>query len=200
MNNDLSHKEKKVFEWIKEFQQNTGGYPTYRDIQEALFFNSINSVSQYIKQLAKKGYLELIKNRGYRLANIIKSGMIDLPLLGAVQAGGTNTTQEKSETMSFPAQMVPSPQTTFLLRVRGNSMSEAGIHEDDVVIVDRAKEAEINEVVVALLDGGNTVKRLVKDKETGKLYLKAESPDHPDIYPKREWQIQGVVMGLWRQY
>ena len=198
MKKELTAREKKVFQWIKNFQQDQGSYPTYREIQAALKFNSINSVSQYVKQLAAKGYLEMIKNRGYRLPAQERPSLVNLPLMGTVQAGGPNSTQEAPETMALPHDMVPSPQRSFLLRVRGNSMSDAGIHEDDIVIVDTNKTPAIGDVVVALLDDETTVKRLVQ--KNGKKYLQAESPDHDDIYPKGQWEIQGVVSGLWRAY
>lgn len=198
MKKELTPREKKVFNWIKDFQHDYGSYPTYREIQAALKFSSINSVSQYVKQLAAKGYLEMIKNRGYRLPAQERPSMVNLPLLGTIQAGGPNTTQEVPETMSLPQQMVPSPQRSFLLRVRGNSMSNAGIHEDDIVIVDPTKKPSIGDVVVALVEDETTVKRLAQ--KNGKKYLKAESPDHEDIHPKEKWEIQGVVSGLWRTF
>lgn len=198
MKKELTSRENKVLEWIKEYQLEHGGYPTYREIQGALKFNSINSVSQYIKQLAKKGYVELIKNKGYRLAAQERSQSVTIPLLGSVQAGGPNASQEVQEHMSFPQEMVPSPHRAFLLRVRGNSMSDAGIHEDDLVIVDSSKEAQLGDIVVALIDGESTVKRLMEKK--GKRYLQAESSEHEDIYPEGEWEIQGIVSGLWRAY
>ena len=198
MKKEMTKREKKVFEWIKDSQRDHGGYPTYREIQAALGFSSINSVSQYVKQLAEKGYLELIKNRGYRLPQQERPALVDLPFLGSVQAGLTNDTQETAEVMSIPGSMVASPQRSFLLRVRGNSMSDAGIHEDDIVIVDAQRKANVGDVIVALVGDQTTVKRLSKIKN--RLYLKAESPDHEDIYPNEEWEIQGVVTGLWREY
>lgn len=198
MKKDLTPREKKVLEWIKGYQQDHGGYPTYREIQAALSFNSINSVSQYIKQLASKEYLELIKNKGYRLTAEERPSLISVPLMGHVQAGGPNDTQERPETMSLPQGMVPSPHRSFLLKVRGNSMSDAGIHEDDLVIVNADQKAQLGDIVVAMVDGETTIKRLAENK--GKRYLKAESEEHEDIHPKGDWEIQGVVSGLWRQY
>ena len=198
MKKELTPREKKAFHCIKNFQQESGGYPTYRDIQSALKLSSINSVSQYIKQLARKGYLELVKNKGYRLAEDERPSVVMLPLLGSVQAGTPNSTQESPETMMLPQQFVSSPQRSFLLKVRGNSMSDAGIHEDDIVIVNAAKKAEVGHIVVALVDQETTVKRLAQ--KGGKLFLKAESREHSDINPQSSWEIQGVVSGLWRQY
>lgn len=198
MKKSLTPREKKVLDWIKEYQQDNGGYPTYREIQAALSFNSINSVSQYIKQLAKKGVLELIKNKGYRLVAEERPNIVALPLLGTVQAGGPNDTQEVAETMFFPQHMTQSAQRSFLLRVRGNSMSDAGIHEGDLVIVNGAKKAQLGDVVVALVEGESTVKRLMS--KNGKQFLQAESAEHQDIHPEGEWHIQGVVTGLWREF
>jgi repressor LexA len=198
MKKELTSRESKVIQWIKHYQQTHGGYPTYREIQGALGFNSINSVSQYIKQLAGKGYLELIKNKGYRLAAVERPAFVSLSLLGSVQAGGPNSTQETSETVALPQQWVTSPQKSFLLKVRGNSMEDAGIHEGDMVVVDSSKKAQVGDIVVALVDGETTVKRL--SQKNGKNYLKAESQNHADIHPDDTWEIQGIVKSLIRQY
>jgi repressor LexA len=198
MKKELTSRESKVIQWIKHYQQENGGYPTYREIQGALGFNSINSVSQYIKQLAVKGYLELIKNKGYRLGAEERPAFVNLSLMGSIQAGSTNITQENPETVVIPQQWVSSPQKSFLLRVRGNSMEDAGIHEGDMVVVDSSKKAQIGDVIVALVDGETTVKRLAQ--KNGKNYLQAESKQHSDIHPKGSWEIQGVVKSLIRQY
>ena len=77
-------------------------------------------------------------------------------------------------------------------------MSDAGIHEGDLVIVNSGQKASNGDIVVALLDGETTVKRLAE--KNGKKYLKAESSEHDDIIPEGLWEVQGVVTGLWRQY
>jgi len=198
MKKELTSRESKVIQWIKKYQQDHGGYPTYREIQGALGLNSINSVSQYVKQLATKGYLELIKNKGYRLTAEERPAFVSLSLMGTIQAGNTNTTQETPETHTIPQQWVSSPQKSFLLRVRGNSMEDAGIHEGDMVVVDASKKPQVGDVVVALVEGETTVKRLAQ--KNGKNYLKAESKHHSDIHPEDAWEIQGVVKSLIRQY
>ncbi len=198
MKKELTSRELQVLNWIKSYQQDEGGYPTYREIQGAHGFSSINSVSQYVKQLAAKGYLEILKNRGYRLPSSERPSLVELPLLGSVQAGSPNDTQEAPEVMSLPSSMIAKPAKTFLLKVRGNSMSDAGIHEDDIVIVDQSQNPSLGDVVVALVGEDTTIKRLME--KAGKKYLKAESSQHPDIKPSENWEIQGVVTGLWRQY
>jgi repressor LexA len=198
-NSPLTKKESFVLDYIRTYQKEFGTYPTYREIMSAIGVNSVNSVCQYLKQLEDKGLVEIIKNKGYRLSHIEEEdpGMCFLPLLGAVQAGVPNTTQEAEETISMPEVFIAKPNRTFILRVQGESMKDAGLNDGDNVIVER-REAKVGEIVVALLNGENTVKRLVDHK--GSLYLKAENPDHADIYPENEWAIQGVVVGLWRKY
>lgn len=199
MKKNLTVREKRVVDWIKGFQQTSGGYPTYREIQDAMGLCSINSVSQYVRQLARKGFLELIKNRGYRLAvDHRPPAFVSLSLMGSVQAGSPNSTQEAVETLALPQQWAPSSDKSFVLRVRGTSMEDAGIYEGDLLVVDGSKRAREGDIVVALVEGENTVKRFVQ--KNGKNYLKAESKHHSDIYPQGEWKIQGVVKNLIRQY
>lgn len=199
-NNSLTKKENFVLDYIKTYQKEFGTYPTYREIMQAIGVTSVNSVCQYLKQLEDKGEIEIIKNKGYRLTRREEAGepgMRLFPLLGAVQAGVPNSTQEAEDTIKMPEAFIAKPDKTFILRVQGESMKDAGFNEGDYVIVER-REAKVGEIVVALLNGENTVKRLIDNK--GVLCLKAENPDFPDIYPESEWSIQGVVVGLWRTY
>lgn len=197
----LTKKEQFVLDYIRTFQKAYGTYPTYREIMTAAGASSVNSVSQYLKQLETKGEIEMIKNKGYRLTRrdeeMTDGGYFAFPLLGSVPAGGPSSTQELEDTMKLPASFVRKATHTFILQVRGESMRDAGILPGDFVFVER-REAKVNDIVVALLDGENTVKRLVS--QNGKRYLKAENPDYSDIHPQSEWEIQGVVVGLWRKY
>ncbi len=196
----LTKKEAYVLDYIKTYQQEFGTYPTYREIMSSIRANSVNSVCQYLKQLEEKGEVELIKNKGYRLCHrdlVQGVGMCMLPLLGGVRAGSPTSTQEEEEAIEMPRAFIAKPDSTFILKIRGDSMKDAGLNEEDNVIVER-REAKVGEIVVALLNGENTVKRLVD--QSGALYLKAENPDYPNIYPESEWSIQGVVVGLWRRY
>lgn len=198
MKKHLTVREKKVLTFIKNFQAEMGEYPTYREILGCLKLQSLNSVTQYVRQLNRKGCLEMLKNRGFRLPSFDRPSFVRLPLLGSIQAGNPNFTQETEEKMFVPLDLVPSPQRSYLLKVKGNSMENAGIMDGDLVIVDQEKKESSGDIVVALVDQETTVKRL--QKKEGKSYLKAESREHSDIHPKGSWSIQGVVVGLWRQY
>jgi SOS-response transcriptional repressor LexA len=94
--------------------------------------------------------------------------------------------------------LIQDRSSTFLLRVKGDSMINAGIHEGDLVVVNRSKAPKVNDIVVGILDGEFTLKRLKKDK--GKFYLQAENPDYPDLYALEELQVAGVVAGSIRRY
>ena len=94
--------------------------------------------------------------------------------------------------------MIRDRTKTFLLRVKGDSMIDAGIFEGDLVIVERGKEPRAGDIVVGILDGEFTLKRLRKDK--GKYYLQAENPAYPDMYALEELQVAGVVKGIMRKY
>jgi repressor LexA len=197
----LTRNEKRVIAYIQLYLESNKMYPTYREIQNHLDLRSINSISQYIKQLEYKGVLRLIKNKGYRVYQEQReqADLINLSILGTVQAGDPTSAGLNSDNISLPASFVKHPENTFALRVRGNSMSEAGIHEGDVVIVEKRPKAFNTEIVVALVNNENTVKRYIRH-EDGSRYLKAESPSHNDIIPEGDWVLQGVVVGLWREY
>lgn len=194
----LTRGEMKTLEFIRSYHDRYGGYPTYREIQVGRRLKSINSITQYLRQLAKKGFIDPLKRRGFRLADQLRDSLVRVPLLGTVPAGSPTGTQELEEQTAVPQGLVRSGSSAFALRVRGGSMEEAGIHEGDMVLVDKKRKPQVGDIVVALIDGENTVKRFSAEK--GRYYLKAESRHHRSIHPMGEWTIQGVVTGLMRQY
>ena len=96
----------------------------------------------------------------------------------------------------FAANLIKSRRDVFLLKVRGDSMINAGIFEGDLVIVRPTHDVKNNDIVVALLHDEATVKRFIQIKN--RAYLKAENPDYKNIYPKEEWMVQGKVVGVIR--
>jgi repressor LexA len=123
---------------------------------------------------------------------------ISLPLVGAVTAGSPMLAEENIErTIRVPRYLVRSQDRHFLLRVQGDSMKNAGILDQDLVVVRSQSNADLSAVVVALMEGEATVKRLAS--RGGQRYLRAENPEYPDIHPGGEWSIQGVVVALVRE-
>ena len=122
-----------------------------------------------------------------------------LPLFGPISAGFAAPVEEQAEEMlNLDDFLVGNKAATFLLRVKGDSMIDAGIHEGDIVIVERDRQPKLNDIVVGVLDGEFTLKRLKKNR--GKFFLQAENPDYPDMYALEELQVAGVVRGVIRKF
>jgi len=120
-----------------------------------------------------------------------------LPLFGPIAAGFASPAEEQAEEkVKLMDMMVRDPSRTFLLRVKGDSMIDAGIMEEDLVVVERGKEPRVDDIVVGILDGEFTLKRLAKDK--GKYYLHAENSEYPDLYALEELKVAGVVRSVVR--
>lgn len=120
--------------------------------------------------------------------------------LGGIQAGLPTVEPGKPDRLDefdMDSLRIPKNMRTFALKVRGDSMVNAGIHEGDVVILDFEREAKNRDIVAALIDGDSTLKRYVVQR--GRPFLKAENPAYPSLIPAQELVIQGVMVALFRQ-
>ena len=169
--------------------------PSYAAIGELVGMNSKASVAGLVLRLKTEGYLESAPGQRLRpgarfferqLAESVPAGMPS----PAADTGANNLTIDEF--------LVKNPSTTVLIRVRGDSMIDAGIHSDDIVVVEKRQNAKLGELVVAIVDNEFTLKRL--DKEKGKFVLKPENKAYPVIRPKGELEIFGVVVGQFRKY
>lgn len=201
----LTEKQEAVLKFIEDYQMEHGSSPTLREMREYFGVSSDNSILKHIKALEEKGYIQKDDTpRGIKLLSSVKerldSGEFRLPLLGMIPAGGPVLSEEYIEKwMNVGEDAVYKLKDSYLLRVKGNSMIDVGIYEDDVLIVCGSLQPKIGDVVVALVDNQNTVKKYMRDSN-GKVYLKAENPQYENIYPEGELCIQGVVTGLLRYY
>lgn len=201
----LTQKQESVLNFIESYQLEHGKSPTIREMREHFGVSSDNSILKHLKALVEKGYLEKDDTpRGIKLLESVKQRLstkdVRLPLLGFIPAGGPVMTEEYiQEWRSVGEDAVRHPDKSFLLEVSGESMIDAGIIEGDILVVDSKMEPKVGDIVVALVDNQNTVKRYLKDKR-GRAYLKAENKDYADIYPDHDLQMQGVVVSLIRQY
>ncbi len=130
-----------------------------------------------------------------------KSGIL-LPLyLGGVSAGFPSPAEDYTERkLDLNELLIKNQAATFFVRVDGDSMIGAGIHHDDILVVDRSLQAANGDIVIAILDGELTVKRLVKNSRSGRLV--AENPDYPsiDITEENGCEIWGVVTSVVHQF
>lgn len=200
----LTEKQDAVLKYIEKYQMKHGKSPTIREMREQFGVSSDNSILKHLKALEEKGYIKKDDTpRGIKIFESVKkrleSETIKLPLLGFVPAGGPVETDEFVEGWyDVGPDISKGSKSTFILKVRGESMIDAGIHDGDLVVVDGKKEAKNFDIVVALVDNQNTVKRYIKDGS--KVYLHAENEAFEDIYPEGELLIQGVVTSLLRFY
>jgi repressor LexA len=103
------------------------------------------------------------------------------------------------ENISLDDWVIGRKEASFMLKVKGNSMKDAGILDGDMVIVERTENPKVGQIVVADVDGSHTMKYLRKDR-AGRFYLEAANPDFDDIYPEQDMNISAVVKAVVRKY
>lgn len=198
----ITERQKQLLQFIVRQIRDHNLPPSVSEMAEYLEVSSKNAVAKLLKGLEDGGYIETSgKARGIKVLNSLteslEKGLVRVPLLGSIQAGSPHMAEEYiEEWINLPQSLIKGRRDVFLLKVRGDSMVNAGIHEGDLVIVRPTREARNNDIVVALLHDEATVKRFVQIKN--RAYLKAENPDYQNIYPKEEWMIQGKVVGVIR--
>jgi repressor LexA len=140
-------------------------------------------------------------SRGVQLTKPSGVSSVQLPLFASIPAGSPDEYEavDAPEKLRFiPTTLgISNPGKAFAVRVRGDSMIDAGIFSGDIVVLEK-KEPRTGDIVAALVDGENTLKRLVK--ENGRVYLKAENRDYPNIEPQEKLDIQGVVVSVLRTF
>lgn len=200
----LTPHQRMALNYVREFQKKRGYTPSLSDLALAFGVRSKNAIAKVVGALVREGHLEKdpkgrikIVEQEERASGLAKA--FSLPLFGPIAAGFAAPAEEQAEEMvTLDNYLVKDKSNTFLLRVRGDSMIDAGIQEGDLVIVERGAEPRINEIVVGVLDGEFTLKRLKRDK--GKYYLQAENARYPDLFALEELKTAGVVRGVIRKY
>jgi repressor LexA len=200
----LTEKQEALLNYIEQYQLENGGSPTIREMREYFGVSSDNSILKHLDALETKG--KIIREdgpRGIKLLSSIKEKLtrndFKLPLLGTVPAGNPVASEEHiDEWLSVGEDVIYHNKQSFLLRVTGDSMIDAGINEGDIVVVCNELEPRSMDIVVALVDNQSTVKRYMVDH--GTVYLHPENSNYENIYPENDLCIQGVVTGLIRYY
>ncbi len=192
----LTPRQLQILEMIRAFIEKTGRPPTRAEIAEALRFRSPNAAEDHLRALARKGAIELIPgaSRGIRLTQ--QTGM---PVVGRVAAGHPILAEEHIEDHYQIAASLFRPRADFLLRVRGMSMCEAGILDNDLLAVHRTHEAMNGQIVVARLDDEVTVK--VFKRRGNKVKLLPKNADYTPIEVDLREQrlvIEGLGVGILR--
>lgn len=193
---NLTEKQRAIFEYIKEIISQRGVAPSVREIGEAVGLRSTSSVQYNLNALEEMGYIKRDANlkRTLRIAGSAES-VCHIPLVGTVTAGMPILATQQIE--EYIAVSGISGSNLFALRIKGDSMINAGIFDGDTVIVEQCPTAENGEIVVALIDDEATVKRFYKEK--GHFRLQPENDKYQPIIVD-ECAILGKVKGLIRRY
>ena len=203
-NGKISKKQSEILEYIKEQILEKGYPPAVREICDAVHLKSTSSVHAHLETLEKNGYIrrDPTKPRAIEICDdsfqLVRNEMTSIPIIGTVAAGQPILAAENIEGyFPVPVDMVPNAET-FILKVKGDSMINAGIFSGDQIFVERTNVARNGDMVVALVDDSATVKTLYK--EQGHVRLQPENDTMDPIIIHGDLQILGKVFGIFRLY
>lgn len=197
----ISNKQREILEYIKQEILNKGYPPAVREICEAVGLKSTSSVHSHLETLEKNGYIrrDPTKPRAIEIIddnfNLTRREVVNVPIIGNVAAGQPLLAVENVENyFPIPAEFLPNEET-FLLKVKGESMINAGILDGDHILVEKQAHARNGEMVVALVDDSATVKTFYKEDGHYRLQPENDTMD-PIIVP--ECSVLGKVIGVFR--
>ena len=195
----LTPRQEEVLDLVLEALERKGYPPSIREICDALGLSSTRGAVRHLEALEKKGFITRSPGaRAIQVRDVLRGAAAYLPLVGEVPAGPLrHASEEVEEWLPVPARW--GGEGRFLLRVRGDSMTGDGIRDGDLVVVDPAPDARDGEVVVALVDGEATVKRLRRRR--GAVELQASNPAYPTLRVEKgeaEVRLAGKVVSLLR--
>lgn len=200
----LTKRQSEVFDFLCYFNEKEKMSPTYREIANHFEFNT-KAAADHIRALEKKGFIcrHGRRSRGIEIIFPLEktsSNTISVPVLGDIPAGSPEQiTEHHDKIITIDASLIKGPKHHhfFALKVKGDSMIGRGIHDGDWIIADADSVPREDEVVVALIDGQNTLKTLAKKRD--QVYLKAENPVCEDWVPVNELIIQGTARAIIRR-
>lgn len=197
----ITDKQQQILDYIKQEILNKGYPPTVRDICEAVKLKSTSSVHSHLESLEKNGYIrrDPTKPRAIEIIdenfNLTRREVVNVPMVGRVAAGEPILAVENIENyFPIPAEFMPNAES-FMLKVKGESMINAGIMDGDQILVERCSSARNGEMVVALVDDSATVKTFYKEADHIRLQPENDTMD-PIIVP--DCEILGKVFGVFR--
>ena len=197
----ITDKQREILEYIKKEILNRGYPPTVRDICEAVNLKSTSSVHSHLETLEKNGYIrrDPTKPRAIEIVddnfNLTRREFANVPLIGQVAAGQPLLAVENIESyFPIPTEFMPNAES-FMLKVKGESMINAGIFDGDNILVEKCDNVHNGDIVFALIDDSATVKTFYK--EDGHIRLQPENDTmDPIIVP--DCKIVGKVFGVFR--
>lgn len=187
--------DEKYREKIFTFYRKNKRMPTYTEIMALAGFKSKNAVFKLVKRLKKSGFVS--QDDSGRLVPERIFG--EVALLGLVEAGFPSPAEEElADRVSLDDYLINRKEATYMLRVKGDSMKDAGILEGDLVLVEKTETPRLGEIVIARVDGDWTIKYLRQGKEG--FFLEPANQKYRPIFPTQELNIVAVVKAVIRRY
>ena len=197
----LTKRQQEILDLIKSNLEDNGLPPTRADIARTLGFKSPNAAEQHLRAIEKKGFISILAgaSRGIILKTEENLG---IPVIGLVAAGGPILAQENIEKRIPQAQNILSNKIDYYLRVKGDSMVDVGIYENDLIGVNKENPVKVGSIVIARIGEEVTVKTL-ESISSKQVVLKAENSDYSNIEinpEKDEIVFEGTCVGLLRDF
>jgi repressor LexA len=197
---DLTKRQKEIFDYIRKYAAKTGYPPTVREIGKAVGLHSSSTVHAHLANLEKIGLLRRDPTKPRAIELLVDKAKQalrgpGLPLVGEVAAGEPVLAEENIEDYLELPGVIGGEDGDYILRVKGDSMKDAGILEGDYVVVKQVDDATNGEIVVALLEQEATVKRFFREKD--RIRLQPENSAYKPIRTK-DAQLLGKVVGVFR--
>lgn len=197
---NLTKRQEEILNLIKSHIQDLGFPPTRADIAKSLGFKSHNAAEQHLRAIEKKGFISILSgaSRGIILND---TGNDDIPIIGLVAAGGPILAEENIEKTIPRSNNLLSDEIDYYLRVKGDSMVDVGIFEEDLIGVSKTLNPKIGSIVVARINNEVTVKTLIEFNQN-KVTLRPENKNYTDINVNPsidELVIEGSCVALLRE-
>jgi repressor LexA len=202
MSRELTDKQQKIYEFIRSRIQDGGIPPTVREIGD-YFGITVKGAYDHLKAIEKKGYIRCEQNKSRAIELLIdKEGRVPrtvaVPLVGDIAAGSPILAEENiTDYLDFPKDLLGRGSEYFALKVRGDSMTGAGINNGDIAIIAKSPTARDGEIIAALVEGEATLKRL--KKKDGSVQLVPENPSYSPIVA-RNVEVLGTLAAIYRNY
>ena len=179
---------------LRRFLKETHRPPSFEEIRKLFGYRSKNAAFWLVEKLAAKGFV-----KKDRQGKILSDSLSGTRLLGTIQAGWPSPAEEELvDTMSLDDYLIQHPDQTFLIKVTGDSMIDAGIHEGDLVLVERGRQPKHRDIVIAQVDNDWTMKYY--EKNGVQVRLVAANQKYKPIVPKSELIVGGVIVAVIRKY
>ncbi|MDD2865978.1 MAG: transcriptional repressor LexA [Candidatus Omnitrophota bacterium] len=193
---DITARQASILGFIQRTINHTGRPPTIREIGKHFGFKSTGTTRDHLKSLSRKGFITLTPRQS-RAINLKTPVAFRIPMIGSIVAGMPDIALEEIDEYVYLDEFLPGPdKQIFALKVRGDSMKDAGINPGDIAIVRRQRIADAGQVVAALVGHEATIKTLEKNKAG--FYLKPANASYPDI--REPFSILGKVIAVIKKF